>query len=271
MRVLIMSDMEGVSGIVVWNQVTGGDPMFEEGRQLYTEEINAAVRGARAAGATEVVVVDCHGAGKGWSFNSLIPEKIHPDCEWVAHHGWGRYDEMWETGCDACLLVGMHARDGTPDGVLCHTISSVRYRNLWFNDDLVGETGVNAALNGHHGVPVALVTGDAAVCREARALLGDSLPTVAVKKGLSRFSARQLAPVRARELIEEAARKALTDPVTTRPYVPERPTTIRIELASVDQLADFKGRPGVEATGPLSVESRAGDWMTAWNQFWPHA
>ena len=189
MRVLIMSDMEGVSGIVVWNQVTGGDPMFEEGRHLYTEEINAAVRGARAAGATEVVVVDCHGAGKGWSFNSLIPEKIHPDCEWVAHHGWGRYDEMWETGCDACLLIGMHARDGTPDGVLCHTISSVRYRNLWFNDDLVGETGVNAALNGHHGVPVALVTGDAAVCREARSLLGDSLPTVAVKKGLSRFSA----------------------------------------------------------------------------------
>ena len=78
MRVLIMSDMEGVSGIVVWNQVTGGDPMFEEGRQLYTEEINAAVRGARAAGATEVVVVDCHGAGRGWSFNSLVPEKIHP-------------------------------------------------------------------------------------------------------------------------------------------------------------------------------------------------
>ena len=235
MRVLIMSDMEGVSGIVVWNQVTGGDPMFEEGRQLYTEEINAAVRGARADGATEVVVVDCHGAGRGWSFNSLVPEKIHPDCEWVAHHGWGRYDD----------------------------------RNLWFNDDLVGETGVNAALNGHYGVPVALVTGDAAVCREARALLGDSLPTVAVKKGLSRFSARQLAPVRARELIEEAARKALTEPVRTKPYVPERPTTIRIELASVDQLADFKGRAGVETTGPLSVESRAADWMTAWNQFWP--
>ena len=237
MRVLIMSDMEGVSGIVVWNQVTGGDPMFEEGRQLYTEEINAAVRGARAAGATEVVVVDCHGAGRGWSFNSLVPEKIHSDCEWVAHHGWGRYDD----------------------------------RNLWFNDDLVGETGVNAALNGHYGVPVALVTGDAAVCREARALLGDSLPTVAVKKGLSRFSARQLAPVRARELIEEAARKALTEPVRTKPYIPERPTTIRIELASVDQLADFKGRAGVETTGPLSVESRAADWMTAWNQFWPLA
>ena len=84
MRVLIMSDMEGVSGIVVWEQVSGGAAMFEEGRELYTEEINAAVRGAKAAGATEVVVVDCHGAGQCWSFNSLIPDKLHPDCEWVA-------------------------------------------------------------------------------------------------------------------------------------------------------------------------------------------
>lgn len=271
MRVLIMSDMEGVSGIVVWEQVNGGAAMFEEGRRLYTEEINAAVRGAQAAGATEIVVVDCHGAGQGWTFNSLIPDNIHPDCEWVAHHGWGRYDEMWEKGCDACLLIGMHARNGTPDGVLCHTISTVKYRNLWFNDELVGETGVNAALNGHYGVPVALVTGDAAVCREAKSLLGESLPTVAVKKGLSRYSARQLPPIRARERIEEAAKNALTERIQTVPYVPEKPTTIRIELESVDKLADFKGRPGIEITSPLTVESRAKNWLTAWNQFWPYA
>ncbi len=269
-QVLIMSDMEGVSGIVVWDQVNGGAAMFEEGRHLYTEEINAAVRGAKAAGATEIVVVDCHGAGQGWTFNSLIPDKIHPDCEWVAHHGWGRYEDMWKNGCDACLLIGMHARNGTPDGVLCHTISSVQYRNLWFNDDLVGETGVNAALNGCYGVPVAFVTGDAAVCREAKELLGDALPTVAVKQGLSRFSARQLPPVRARQLIEDAAKDALTDLSRVKPYIPNAPTTIKIELASVDKLAGFKGRSGVEITGPVTVESRAKDWLTAWNQFWPY-
>ena len=83
MRVLIMTDMEGVSGIVAWDQVNGGAPMYEEGRRLYTEEINAAVRGALAAGAKEIVVVDCHGAGKDWTFNSLVPELIHPGCEWV--------------------------------------------------------------------------------------------------------------------------------------------------------------------------------------------
>ncbi|MYB63744.1 M55 family metallopeptidase [Candidatus Poribacteria bacterium] len=269
MRVLIMSDMEGVSGIVVWDQVEGGAAMFEECRSLYTEEINAAVRGAKAAGADEVVVVDCHGAGKGWTFNSLIPEKIHPDCEWVAHHGWGRYDEMWKTGCDACLLIGMHARNGTPDGVLCHTISTVQYRNLWFNDDLVGETGVNAALNGHYGVPIALVTGDSAVCREAKELLGDTLPTVAVKKGLSRYSAKQIPPARARDMIAAATEKALKDLDKVRPYVPSRPTIIKIEVSNVDKLSDFKGRTGVEITGPLTVESHAKDWMTAWDQFWP--
>ena len=270
MQVLIMTNMEGVSGIVAWEQVHGGDVMFEEGRRLYTEEINAAVRGAKAGGATRIVVVDCHGAGKGWTFNSLIPEQLDPDCEWVAHHVWGRYTEMWEEGCDACLLVGMHARNNTPDGVLCHTISGVTYHNLWFNDDLVGETGVNAALNGHYGVPVVLVTGDEAVCREARELLGDRLPTVAVKKGLSRYSARQIPPLRAREMIEDGAKNALTDLTVVPPYVPAKPTTIKIETGTVDQLADFKGRAGVEITGALTAESRADDWMTAWNQFWPY-
>ena len=269
MRVLIMCDMEGVSGIVVWEQVSGGGEMFEEGRHLYTEEINAAVRGAKAGGASEIVVVDCHGAGRGWTFNSLIPDKLDPDCEWVAHHDWGRYCDMWESGCDACLLIGMHARNNTPDGVLCHTISGVQYRNLWFNDDLVSETGVNAALNGHYGVPVVLVTSDEAVCREAAEILGDELPTVAVKKGLSRFSARQIAPVRAREMIAVACENALAHAARAKPYVPAKPTTITIEVGSVDQLASFKGRAGIDITGPMTAESKADDWLTAWNQFWP--
>ena len=74
MRVHVISDMEGVAGIAKWQQTTGGEPLYEEGRKLYTEEINAAVRGARKAGATEIVVMDCHGAGNGWTFNSLVHE-----------------------------------------------------------------------------------------------------------------------------------------------------------------------------------------------------
>src|SRR5436305_1101471 len=72
-----MSDMEGVAGIVNWIQVTGGDSAaYQQGRELYTEEINAAVRGARAGGATEVIVMDCHGGGNGWSFNALIQDRL---------------------------------------------------------------------------------------------------------------------------------------------------------------------------------------------------
>ena len=199
MRVQIMTDMEGVSGIVAWEQVNGGEPMYEEGRRLYTEEINAAVRGAAAAGATEIVVVDCHGAGGPWTFNSLVPELLDPRCEWVAHHTWSRYVDMLESGCDAVLLVGMHAKAGTADGVLSHTISTVRWRHLWFNGQDVGEVGINAALCGYYGAPVLLVTGDQAVCRESTELLGEGLTTVAVKKGLSRYAARQIPPARARQ------------------------------------------------------------------------
>ncbi len=268
MKVLIMTDMEGVSGIVVWDQVSGGAPMYEEGRRLYTEEINAAVRGAKAAGAEEIVVVDCHGAGRGWSYNSLIPELLDPDCEWVAHHTWSRYTELLENGCDAALMVGMHARANTPDGVLCHTISTTTWRNLWFNEDLVGETGINAALCGHFGCPVLLVTGDEATCREGRELLGEGLTTVAVKRGLSRYSARQIPPVRARKMIEAGAERALKDLKAVKPYVPASPTKITVELSTVDTGSRFKGRQGVEFVDPLKVESTGENWMAAWDNFW---
>jgi D-amino peptidase len=82
--------MEGVSGIVKWEQTTGGEGLYEEGRKLYTEEINAAVRGAKAAGGTEIVVMDCHGAGNGWTFNSLIHADLDPACEYVVQNEWAQ-------------------------------------------------------------------------------------------------------------------------------------------------------------------------------------
>ena len=204
MKVFVVSDMEGVSGIVKWEQVEGGEALYEEGRKLYTEEINAAVRGAKAAGATEIVVMDCHGAGKGWTFNSLVPELLDPDCEWVVQDEWTEYTELLEQGCDAALFVAMHAKAGADRGVMSHTISGRDYRDLRFNGVSVGETGINAALCGTWGCPVVLVTGDDVACREAEELLGPELVTVAVKQGLGRHSARNLPPVRARALIEAA-------------------------------------------------------------------
>lgn len=270
MRVLILSDMEGVAGIARWDQVTYGKEAYEEGRRLYTEEINAAVRGAKAAGATEIVVMDCHGAGGDGSFNSLIPDLLDPDCEFVVQSRWTEYTAFLERGCDAALFVAMHAMAGTPGGVQSHTVSGTDWHNLYFNGRLVGETGINAALCGHFGVPVLLVTGDSQVCEEARALLGDGLVTVAVKEGLGRYSARHLPAARARDRIEEGAKRALADLKAVAPYDPGRPCEIRVEYNHADGPEKYRQRaaPGVAVEGGRAVVSRADDWWTAWRQFY---
>jgi D-amino peptidase len=223
MRVFVISDMEGIAGVTKWAETDGGEALHADRSRLYTEEINAAVRGAYTAGATEVVVMDCHGAGKGWTFNSLIPDQLDPRCDFVVQQEWTEYTEFLEQGCDAALFVGMHAMAGTPDGVMNHTVSGTGWRNLSFNGTLVGETGINAALCGTWGCPVMMVTGDRASCREAEALLGSGLTTVAVKQGLGRFSARHISPIRARELIESAATRALSDLTAVRAYDPGKP------------------------------------------------
>jgi D-amino peptidase len=269
-KVFIVSDMEGVAGIVKWQQTDGAKEKraYHEGRELYTEEINAAVRGAKAAGAKEIVVMDCHGAGEEWTFNSLIPDKLDPDCEFVVQNDWTEYTELLEQGCDAALFVGMHAKAGTPDGVLAHTVSGQAWRELKFNGTSVGETGINAALCGQWNCPVLLVTGDEAVCREGRELLGDGLTTVAVKKGLGQFSARQFPAQKARELIEAGAKQALKDLGAVKPYDPGRPCEITVEFHTPARLVEYRNRKGTEQIDAQTLVSRADDWWTAWSQFY---
>ena len=268
MRVFIISDMEGVAGVTNWDETTGGEALHADRSRLYTEEINAAVRGAYSGGATEVVVMDCHGAGKGYTFNSLIPDQLDPRCDFVVQREWSEYTEFLEEGCDAALFVGMHAMAGTADGVMNHTVSGTGWRNLWFNGTLVGETGINAALCGTWGCPVLMVTGDRAACREAEALLGPGLTTVAVKQGLGRFSARHMSPLRARPLIEDAAARALADLRAVAPYDPGKPCEIRVELVASEETERYRYHPVVEIADARTLVSRADDWWTAWRQFY---
>lgn len=263
----MISDIEGVAGVVKWGQAGGDTQLFQEARILYTEEINAALRGAKAAGATEIVVMDCHGAGGDYTFNSLVADRLEPYCEYVVQNEWTEYTAFLEAGCDAALFVGMHAMAGTPDGVLSHTVSGQAWQNLRFNGTAVGETGINAALCGHWGVPVLLVTGDRAVCAEATALLGDGLTTVEVKEGLGRFSARTKTPAAARGLIADGAKRALADLGAVAPYDPGRPCEIEVEFTSPDRLQEYAHRRGVEVTGPRSIVARGDDWWSAWSGF----
>ena len=267
MRVHVISDMEGVAGIVKWEQTTGGESLYEEGRQLYTGEINAAVRGAKAAGATEIVVMDCHGAGAGWTFNSLIPEALDPDCEYVVQDEWTEYTEFLEQGCDAALFVAMHARAGTRYGVHNHTISGRDYQNLWFNGTLVGETGINAALCGTWACPVLLVTGDEAACAEAQDLLGSGLTTVAVKRGIGAQSARMIPPLRAREMIEAGAKQALSDLKAVAPYDPGQPCEIKVEFKNTVAPDKLRFRAGVERVDDRIVRATADTWWEAWCRY----
>jgi D-amino peptidase len=267
-RVHIISDIEGCAGIVKWAQTGGDQPLYHEGRRLYTEEINAAVRGARAGGATEIVVMDCHGAGGDYTFNSLLPDLLDPGCEFVIQNEWTEYTEFLREGCDAALFVGMHAMAGTPDGVMSHTVSSEAWQSLRFNGTAVGETGINAALCGQWGCPVLLVTGDRATCREATALLGAGLTTVEVKVGIGRYSARSLPALKAREVIEAGAKRALQDLGAVPPYDPGRPCEIEVEFTTTDRLEEYRHRRGVEVTSPTTIVARGDTWWDAWSSFY---
>ena len=270
MRVVIFCDMEGIACIENWEQVAGGKPLYEQARKLYTDEMNAAVRGARAAGATHIDVVDCHGAGGGYSFRSFLPDRLESGAQYVFGHPWARYTTAFEEGCDAILFVGAHAMAGTPDGVLCHTVSSESWYNAWINDTLVGESGILAAVAGCWDVPAVFVAGDEATCREVTALLGDSVMTAPVKKGLGRYSARSMAPKDACALIEMSLAQVLSRDKSEwpKPYKPTSPVTFKVELASPDGVNDFKGRSGVEIAGPRTVLSTGNTFWEAWDQFW---
>ena len=268
MRVVIFCDMEGVSCIETWEQVTAGTKLYDECRKLYTDEMNAAVRGVRAAGASEIVVVDCHGAGGAYSFKSFLPDRLESGAQYVFGYTWARYITPFEQGCDAILFVGAHAMAGTPDGVLCHTVSSEAWYNAWINDTLVGESGILAALAGCWDVPAIFVSGDEATCREVTELLGENVVTAPVKTGLGRFSARNLEPKDACSLIEMRAAQALSMKQWPKPYKPAGPVTFRVELAAPERVNDFVGRTGVRIEGPRTVSSTGENFWQAWDQFW---
>jgi D-amino peptidase len=263
---MIWGDMEGVACIASWDQVGGGRPLYEECRVLFTEEMNAAVRGAKRAGATDIICVDNHGAGGGYSFKSMIPERLESGARWVLGAYWSTYVTPLQQGMDAVVLVGAHARAGTTDGILSHTISSVAWYNASINGTLVGESGIIAAIAGVWNVPVVFVSGDNATCQEVSDLVGGNLVTVPVKEGLGRFATVSLAPVDARRLIEDETYRSLQERKWPAAYRPEGAVEFRVELATVDQADAFRGRDGIELLDSRTIVSRGENFWPAWEQ-----
>ncbi|MET9451638.1 M55 family metallopeptidase [Streptomyces cinerochromogenes] len=254
MRIYISADMEGITGLVDADDVQPGGRDYERGRTMMAEDVNAAVRGALAAGATGVLVNDAHGP-----MRNLLPEALHPAARLV--RGKPKQLGMLEglTGeYDAALCVGYHSRAGTP-GVLSHSFMGHEIEDMWLDGRPVGEIGLAHATAAALGVPVVVLTGDDAACAEMTEW-DASVVTVPVKYAHDRFAAELRPAAEAREAIEDAVARALTPaPARPEPSAAEATLTVRWQSASV--AATLLGIPGVTAEDPRTV--RAGGPLPA--------
>jgi D-amino peptidase len=157
---------------------------------------------------------------------------------------------------------------GTPDGVMCHTVSSEAWYNAWINEQLVGESGIEAAICGVWDCPIVFVAGDESTCREVSELLGPKVVNAPVKTGLGRYSARTLGHADACVMIEERVAAALSAHDWPAPYKPSAPVTFTVELAAPDHAAAFRGRQGVEVMDPRKVVATGENFWQLWDRFW---
>ena len=259
MQVYITADMEGITGLVDAIDVQPGGADYERGRVLMTEDVNAAIRGAVAAGASRVLVNDAHGP-----MRNLLPGELHPAARLVR----GRPKPMGmieglDDSFDAVLCVGYHSRAGTL-GVLSHSFMGHEIEDMWLDSDPVGEIGMVHATAAALGVPVVLLTGDDAACAEMTAW-DPGVATVSVKTVRGRFAADLMPVPQAREAIERAAREALqaaagttAAPVATPPHRTRRAPADQVTLAVRWQSASVAdmllGIPGVTLRDSRTVQ-----------------
>jgi D-amino peptidase len=221
----------------------------------------AAIRGARAAGVGEILISDSHGNGE-----NLLLDMLPADVQVV--RSWPRPLGMMEgsdSTFDAVFFVGYHAGTTNPDGVRAHTFSSARLADVRLGGRSVPEAGVNAAIAGHFGVPVVLVTGDDAAVAEISAIVGE-VEAAVVKWNVSFHSARTLMPEAAYALIEERARRAITERTRIRPFRLETPVTLDVTFKNYRPSQILAYLPIVERTDAHSIRY-VGEDMLAVSQF----
>jgi len=260
MRILISADMEGVSGVVHWDQVTPGHAEYARFRRIMTEEINAAVAGAFKGGASEVVVTDGH-----WDGLNILAEEIDERAR-LNSGGSSPFSMVQgvESGFQGLIFVGYHARAGSSPAVLAHTWSASRVANVWLNDALVGEFGLNAALAGHFNTPVIMVTGDQTACAQTVDLLGP-METVVVKQATGFESAECLSPSITQKQIQQSATRAVKDLQKKRGNVYTVTTPVRVTVEFLQPVhADRAVRmPGIHRKDGRTVEITTADMVAA--------
>ncbi len=255
LKVFISVDMEGISGVIHWDDVSrrGEDyPLF---RKIMTQETNAAIEGALEAGATEILVRDSHGSAR-----NLLPDLLHPAAVLLRDWSQGPLSMMEgiDETFDAVIFIGYHARANTPDAVLDHTMTGT-ISDVELNGKKMPEAGINAFIAGQFGVPVVLVAGDSAICQQARELLGN-VETVAVKEGIGQ-AAKMLHPTKAQELIRTKTSEALKKRKEFKPFKLNPPYTMVVTFKDEERCQNASWIPGAKRTGDTSVSFTSSDFM----------
>ena len=265
MKILIAADMEGITGVVHWDQVNPKHPEYARFRKLMTADVNAAIRGAFAGGATSVVVTDGHNSGR----NILIEEL---DARAMLNAGSPAPLSMVQgvdDGVDGVMFIGYHGRTGAADAILDHTWSE-SVSGVWVNDRAFGEVGLNGAVCGHFDVPIIMASGDQTLCTEVREFFGSEVETAQVKKAVGRMAAECLTPAASASLIEEAAKRAvinLRSGRKTKPFKVSKPIKMTLEFAQSEMADKAALMPGTVRTVDRRVEFSAEDMVTVYLAF----
>jgi D-amino peptidase len=257
MRIYLSVDMEGIHGVVHSVHTQPGERGYETASKWMHEDVNAVAAAAFEAGATEIYINDSH-----WDMKNLNPDLIHPKCHLLS--GWHKPYSMVTgvKGHQAALFVGYHAKVGTAKGILSHTYRAKVFFDVRLNGKSVGEAGLNAALAGWFGVPVALVTGDTAACRETTDLIGNVNHAV-VKDGVSRYAGVCFPREQVMELLHKTTLQALKDASSWKLYRPEPPYTIGITFVDPNMADAAELLPVVKRTGDRDIEITNNDYSQA--------
>jgi D-amino peptidase len=264
MRVFISFDMEGVAGIVDWSQCRAGEHGYAEGRALLLGEVNAAIDGALAGGATEIVCNDSHGA-----MNNLNPADLHGRSAYIA----GRHKPLYmmeglDGTFDAVFFVGYHGSISGSSSVLSHTYNPSVISRVSLNGVECGESGINGLVALGHEVPVALVTGDQVTMSEAEPFFAGA-EQVPVKGSITRFAAAQLHPEEARSLIRAGAAAAVRRVASGAVGLPSitLPARLDVEFQTADMAQVASWVKGAEQSGTRSVRISADDPVAVYRSF----
>ncbi|MGC8862301.1 MAG: M55 family metallopeptidase [Armatimonadota bacterium] len=262
MRIYILADLEGVGGVVNKTQTFAGGAAYEKAREWLTREINAAVQGALAGGAKEIVVLDGHGANNAVNF---LYEDLHPGATYIQGVPWTEYLQDLDASYSGLFQIGSHAMAGTQGAVLEHTMYSETWVEMRVNGRPMGEIGLAAACAGHFDVPFVMVSGDDKACEEAKAI-GPDVECAVVKYGISRHCARLLPQPAVLDLITEKSRLAVAKIPSIRPVKLTSPVVIEVDYVRNDTADAIRERDGVERIGPRTVRFTGANIVQAFNR-----